>query len=74
MKCPERSEPLGFGLLRAFFPFICAVFRASTFSTGIGHAKEKSSKSEREMKSYLIYLFRYSPGVWPVCLRNTMVK
>jgi len=41
MKCPERSEPLGFGLLRAFFPFICAVFRASTFSTGIGHAKER---------------------------------
>ncbi len=42
MKCPERSEPLGFGLLRAFFPFICAVFQASTFSTGIGHAKEKT--------------------------------
>ncbi len=52
MKCPERSEPLGFGHLRVFlnFPFIHAAFRAFALSTGIGHAKEKSSKSEGEMK------------------------
>ncbi len=30
MKCPERSEPIGFGHLRVFliFPFIYAGFRA----------------------------------------------
>ena len=54
MKHPERSEPLGFGLLRVFiiFPFIYAVFRAFAFSTGIGHIREKSSKSKRETKKF----------------------
>lgn len=52
LKCPERSEPLGFGHLRVFliFPFIYAGFRDLVFSTGIGHSIEKSSKSEREKK------------------------
>ena len=52
MKCPERSEPLGFGHLRVFliFPFIYAAFRAFALSTGIGQVKGKHSKSEREMK------------------------
>ena len=54
VECPERSEPLGFGLLRVFiiFPFIYAVFRAFAFSTGIGHIREKSSKSKRETKKF----------------------
>ena len=52
MKCPERSEPLGFGHLRVFliFPLFYAVSRAFAFCTGIGHAKEKRLKFEREMK------------------------
>ncbi len=52
VKCPERSEPLGFGHLRVFliFPFIYAAFRAFALSTGIGQVKGKHSKSEREMK------------------------
>jgi hypothetical protein len=52
LKCPERSEPLGFGHLRVFLiiPFIYAGFRDLVFSTGIGHSIEKSSKSEREKK------------------------
>ena len=52
MKCPERSEPLGFGHLRVFliFPFIYAAFRVFALSTGIGQVKGKHSKSEREMK------------------------
>ena len=52
LKCPERSEPLGFGHLRVFliFPIIYAAFRAFALSTGIGHTKEKSSKSKREKK------------------------
>ncbi len=52
VKCPERSEPLGFGHLRVFliFPFIYAAFRDFVFSTGIGHSKEKSIKSKREKK------------------------
>ena len=54
VKCPERSEPLGFGHPRVFlvFPFIYAVFRAFAFSTGIGHIREKSSKSKRETKKF----------------------
>ena len=54
VKCPERSEPLVFGHLRAFliFLFIYEVFRAPPFSMGIGHAKEKSSKTESEKKLY----------------------
>ncbi len=43
LKCPERSEPLGFGHPRVFliFPFIYAAFRAPLFSMGIGHKKKK---------------------------------
>ena len=54
LKCPERSEPLGFGHLRVFliFPFIYAAFRDFVFSTGIGHSKEKSIKSKREKKMF----------------------
>lgn len=60
LKCPERSEPLGFGHLRAFlvFPFVYAAFRAFVFSTGIGHEKEKRLKSEREMKNVEIFRFK----------------
>ena len=52
LKYPERSEPLGFGHPRVFlvFPFIYAVFREPPFSMGIGHTKEKSSKSKRGKK------------------------
>ena len=32
------------------FPFIYAFFREPPFSMGIGHTKEKSSKSKREKK------------------------
>ena len=71
LKCPERSEPLGFGHLRVFliFPFIYAAFRAFALSTGIGQVKGKHSKSEREMKK----LYDLNPFVRFVWRVNTHV-
>ena len=55
VKCPERSEPLGFGHLRVFLiiAFIYVGFRASAFSTGIGHTKEKKFKIEKRKEKAL---------------------
>ena len=71
VECPERSEPLGFGLLRVFLIFsrIYARLVASIMKTVIGHGNEKSSKSEREMKK----LYDLNPFVRFVWRVNTHV-
>ena len=47
LKCPEISEPLRFGHLRAFlvFPFVFTAFLAPLCHIGIGHAIEINPKS-----------------------------